>query len=72
MPALVSVRSSIIMDYRDFIRATILTNDFHDFSAKGQHPFVKLEGTKGAIHTNKGLLMYYAKAADDTFEYISK
>src|SRR5579862_8891420 len=46
MPALASVRSSIIMNYGDWIRAIILTNHCHDFNPKYQHAYIKLEGTK--------------------------
>jgi len=71
MPALASVRSSIIMNYGDWIRAIILTNHCHDFNQKYQHAYVKLEGTKGAVRINMGLLMDYPKGTQDVVEYIS-
>jgi len=71
MPALASVRSSIIMDYGDWIRAIILTNHCHDFNPKYQHAYIKLEGTKGAVRINMGLLMDYPKGNEDIIEYIS-
>jgi predicted dehydrogenase len=71
MPALAAVRSSIIMDYGDWIRATILTNHCHEFGPKYQHSYIKFEGTKGAIRIKMGLLMDYPKGEADTFEYIS-
>jgi predicted dehydrogenase len=71
MPALASVRSSIIMDYGDWIRAIILTNHCHDFNPKYQHAYIKLEGTKGAVRINMGLLMDYPKGNEDIVEFIS-
>lgn len=71
MPALASVRSSIIMNYGDWIRAIILTNHCHDFNSKYQHAYIKLEGTKGAVRINMGLLMDYPKGTADIVEFIS-
>lgn len=71
MPALASVRSSIIMDYGDWLRAIILTNHCHDFNPKYQHAYIKLEGTKGAVRINMGLLMDYPKGTEDIIEFIS-
>jgi predicted dehydrogenase len=72
MPALASVRSSIIMDYGDWIRANIFTNHCHDFHPKYQHAYVKFEGSKGAVRINMGLLMDYPKGTSDTVEFISR
>jgi predicted dehydrogenase len=72
MPALASVRSSIIMDYGDWIRANIFTNHCHDFHPKYQYAFIKFEGPKGAIRINMGLLMDYPKGSADLVEFISK
>jgi predicted dehydrogenase len=72
MPALASVRSSIIMDYGDWIRANIFTNHCHDFHPKYQHAYVKFEGSKGAVRINMGLLMDYPSGTADTVEFISR
>jgi predicted dehydrogenase len=69
MPKLASVRSSIIMDYNDPVRATITTNHLHKFGLKQQESYLKWEGTKGAIKARIGLLMDYPKGAGDIFEY---
>lgn len=71
MPALASVRSSIIMNYGEWIRAIILTNHCHDFNQKYQHAYIKFEGTKGAVRINMGLLMDYPKGTKDVVEFIS-
>jgi predicted dehydrogenase len=69
-PRLASVRSDIIMDYGDYIRAGIHTNHSHNYGLKHQNSFVKFEGTKGAIKIQLGLLMDYPKGLPDKFEYI--
>lgn len=71
MSQLASVRSNIIMDYGDMIRANILTNHCHRFGLQHQQSYIKFEGTQGAIKINMGLLMNYPHGMPDTFEYIS-
>lgn len=70
MDALHSVRSNIIMDYGDMIRANILTNHAHRFGLQKQDAYIKIEGTKGAIKIKLGLLMNYPEGVPDQFEYI--
>jgi predicted dehydrogenase len=70
MKQLASVRSSIIMDYGDIIRANILTNHCHQFGLHNQNSFIKFEGTKGAIKIKMGALMNYPEGVPDLFEYI--
>jgi predicted dehydrogenase len=72
MASIAAVRSNIIMDYGDLIRANILTNHCHDFGSRHQHAYIKFEGTNGAIRINMGLLMDYPKGEADTFEYVTK
>jgi predicted dehydrogenase len=69
-PRLTSVRSDIIMDYGDSIRAGIHTNHNHNYGPKHKNSFVKFEGTAGAIKIQLGLLMDYPKGLPDKFEYI--
>lgn len=68
-PNLASVRSTIIMDYPDPVRATITTNHLHRFGLKHQESYLKWEGNKGAIIARVGLLMNYPQGLGDTFEY---
>jgi predicted dehydrogenase len=70
MNELASVRSNIIMDYGDMIRANILTNHCHIFGHDKQQSYIKFEGTKGAIKITLGLLMDYPNGMPDRFEYI--
>lgn len=69
MPKLASVRSGILLDYADPVRATITTNHVHKFGLKQQESYLKWEGTKGAIKARIGLLMDYPKGVGDVFEY---
>jgi predicted dehydrogenase len=71
MSQLASVRSNIIMDYGQVVRANILTNHCHDFGLQQQQSYIKFEGTKGAVKINMGLLMNYPHGVPDRFEYIT-
>jgi predicted dehydrogenase len=70
MPELASVRSNIIMDYGDMVRANILTNHCHHYGMPKQQSYIKIEGSKGAIKIDFGALIDYPKGAADSFEYI--
>ena len=70
MPELAAVRSNIIMDYGDIIRANILTNHCHNYGEPKQHSYIKIEGSRGAIKINFGALINYPRGAADSFEYI--
>lgn len=70
MPELAAVRSNIIMDYGDMIRANILTNHCHNYGEPKQHSYIKIEGSRGAIKINFGALINYPRGAADSFEYV--
>jgi predicted dehydrogenase len=69
MKELASVRSNIIMDYGDRVRANILTNHVHNFGLYNQQSYLKFEGTKGAIKVKLGALIDYPRGVADSFEY---
>lgn len=69
MAQLASVRSNIIMDYGDLVRANILTNHCHHFGNEQQHAYIKLEGDKGAIKIDFGTLINYPHGVGDRFYY---
>jgi predicted dehydrogenase len=69
MKELASVRSNIILDYGDMLRANILTNHCHIYGQQYQHSWIKLEGTKGAIRIHMGALMNYPTGEADKLEY---
>ncbi|MFT4095085.1 MAG: Gfo/Idh/MocA family oxidoreductase [Niabella sp.] len=68
---LASVRTNIIMDYGDLLRATIHTNHNHHYGYKNQQSYVKIEGTKGAIKIGFGALIDYPHGVPDSFQYIT-
>jgi predicted dehydrogenase len=70
MAGLASVRSNIIMDYGDMIRANILTNHCHNYGTPKQQSYIKIEGSKGAVKINFGALIDYPRGAADSFEYV--
>ena len=70
MPQLASVRSNIIMDYGEMIRANILTNHCHNYGIPKQKSYIKIEGCKGAVIINFGALINYPRGAADSFEYV--
>ena len=70
MARLSSVKSSVIMDYGDEVRANILTNHCHQFGSMHQQSYIKFEGTKGAIKITLGVLKDYPKGEPDSYEYI--
>jgi predicted dehydrogenase len=71
MQQLASVRSNIIMDYGDMIRANILTNHCHHFGLQQQQSYIKLEGTKGAVKIQMGVLINYPEGVEDSLEYVT-
>ncbi|MFT3844227.1 MAG: Gfo/Idh/MocA family oxidoreductase [Lacibacter sp.] len=70
MPQLASVRSNIIMDYGEMIRANILTNHCHNYGTPKQQSYIKIEGSKGAVMIKFGALINYPRGAADSFEYV--
>lgn len=70
MKELASVRSNIIMDYGDSIRANILTNHCHNYSLDKQQSYIKFEGSKGAIKISFGTLINYPEGEPDVFDYV--
>lgn len=67
-----SSRSTILMNYKDDLRAVINTNHDHEFGALHEESYIKWEGTKGAIKAKMGLLMNYPEGLPDVFEYAIK
>ncbi|WP_319519370.1 Gfo/Idh/MocA family oxidoreductase [uncultured Martelella sp.] len=70
MMELAQTRSSIILDYGDVIRANVSTNHGHDYAPDEQECFFKIEGTKGAIKIQIGVILNYPKGSVDKFRYV--
>ena len=58
-PNLKQTRTSIIMDYGDYLRVNISTNHGHDYGTEHQESYLQIEGTKGAIRLTLGLILDY-------------
>lgn len=72
MAHLDSVRSTIIMDYGQMLRADIRTNHAHRYGGTYENAYLKIEGTTGAIRIQLGLIMNYPHGVEDKFEYVLK
>ena len=70
MTQLASVRTNMILDYGDQVRASILTNHCHLYGLEKQQSYIKFEGTQGAVIIRLGVLMDYPKGVADAFEYV--
>jgi predicted dehydrogenase len=66
---LAATRTTIIMDYGDNPRATVLTNHGHVYGDEFEQSYVKWEGSKGAIYVQAGLNMNYPQGKADKFTY---
>lgn len=71
MTRLASVKSLIQLEYGPFLRANIITNHGHKFGSRHQHAWIRIEGTRGAIFIQPGLLLDYPEGREDKFEYIT-
>ncbi|HLO99615.1 MAG TPA: Gfo/Idh/MocA family oxidoreductase [Fimbriimonas sp.] len=67
-PKLESSRSSIYLDYGDWLRGTIQTYHAHKAGAKYQESSIKVEGTKGCIRIQMGLNLNYPVGGADLCE----
>lgn len=69
LPAMISSRSLIALDYNPMLRVHIDTNHFHRYGLRHQEAHVKWEGTSGAIKATLGILMNYPEGVSDQFDY---
>jgi predicted dehydrogenase len=70
MKELASVRSNIIMDYGHMVRASIATNHAHLYGLTMQQSYIKIEGSKGAVKIDLGVLKNYPHGEPERFAYI--
>jgi predicted dehydrogenase len=70
-PQLGPVRSTILLDYGDMLRAVVSANHGHVFGLRHQESYIRWEGTGGAIIAKMGLLMDYPQGMPDEFEFCS-
>jgi predicted dehydrogenase len=68
MPQFQDTRSTIILDYGDTIRCSLLLNHTHDLQRTHEASFLKVEGTKGAAQLTLGVNIDYPNGPRDTLE----
>jgi predicted dehydrogenase len=68
MPAFQDTRSSIILDYGNRLRCSLLLNHTHEQDASHRASFLKVEGTRGAAQLTLGVNIDYPKGVPDTLE----
>jgi predicted dehydrogenase len=69
LPRLHGTRTTFILDYGEWLRATITANHHHAYGLKHQESYIKWEGSQGAIKAKMGLLLNYPEGVPDEFEY---
>jgi predicted dehydrogenase len=68
LPDYPDVRTSVILDYGDMIRVSLLMNHMHTFGPKHAVSELKLEGTRGAALAKMGVNLNYPHGEPDTLE----
>ncbi len=68
MPDYADVRTTIILDYRDTIRASLTMNHAHKFGSRFAVSELKVEGTEGAAVAKMGVNLNYPKGEADGLE----
>jgi predicted dehydrogenase len=68
MPEFQDTRSSIILDYGNAIRCSLLLNHMHQQDATHCASFLKVEGTRGAAQLTMGVNIDYPNGPRDTLE----
>jgi predicted dehydrogenase len=68
MPDYADVRSTIILDYGDTIRASLTMNHAHKFGPRFAVSELKVEGTAGAAVAKMGVNLNYPKGEADSLE----
>jgi predicted dehydrogenase len=70
-PGLAATKSTIILDYGEWMRATISTNHSQDFNAAAQRSGVQWEGTTNALFYRMGVNLNYPAGLPDTLTLLS-
>jgi predicted dehydrogenase len=68
MPELQDTRSSIILDYGNALRCSLLLNHTHQQHGEHRASFLKVEGTEGAAQLTLGVNIDYPNGIPDTLE----
>jgi predicted dehydrogenase len=68
LPDYPDVRTSIILDYGDAVRASLVMNHTHRFGPREAVSELKIEGTRGAALAKMGVNLNYPHGEPDTLE----
>lgn len=68
VPEFRDTRSTIILDYGESLRCSLLLNHVHQQDATHSASFLKVEGTRGAAHLTMGVNIDYPNGPPDTLE----
>jgi predicted dehydrogenase len=68
MPEFRDTRSTIILDYGDALRCSLMLNHTHEHEGTHGASFMKIEGTKGAAQLTLGVNIDYPNGPRDTLE----
>jgi len=68
MPEFRDTRSTIILDYGEAVRCSLLMNHTHQQTSTHSASFLKVEGTRGAAHLTMGVNLDYPKGPPDALE----
>lgn len=68
VPRFHDTRSTIILDYGESVRCSLLLNHVHQQDATHSASFLKVEGTRGAAHLTMGVNIDYPNGPPDTLE----
>jgi predicted dehydrogenase len=68
MPEFRDTRSTIILDYGDALRCSLLLNHTHEHEGTHGASFLKVEGTKGAAQLTLGVNIDYPNGPRDTLD----
>jgi predicted dehydrogenase len=71
LPDYTDARSSIILDYGDQLRCSLVLNHTHRHDMTHRASFIKVEGTKGAAVATMGVNLDYPRGLPDTLEVAS-
>lgn len=71
VPGYADVRTSIILDYGDAIRASLTMNHAHRFGPRHAVSEIKIEGTRGAAVAKMGVNLNYPAGEPDALEIAS-
>ena len=67
-PKFADTRSTIILDYGETVRCSLLLNHGHSVDARQRASFIKLEGTAGAAMLTMGVNLSYPEGPSDSLE----